>query len=314
MQTNNLVAGGQVPDLLSAIYGIEVKHEEKITEADRVYCQSQQEELYKTLDQLDRWYAVFTADAERFRETRKFSYKPNGRMDMGYYSRPYSENPTDYEAYAFEPFDSIDTLADLNGKAQREFARRIVGYFRRTYHVEVPDPDIDRNNLPMGARPVYTTYVDRVIEHLGGRSFRTTAEEELIARFHDVVHDVRNGVKPILTGNKITFHQVFYLDSFSLGYGDVQISYSKRGDVETFCAGIAFGADDTLSGGSGIVCGFDIYKSFDPARWYDLTLSHADSMKFYKNGRIDVKFPSRADAEACYLKLRLNEIRTQEED
>ena len=35
----------------------------------------------------------------------------------------------------------------------------------------------------MGFRPVYDTYVDVVIEHLGGKSFRETAVEELLARF-----------------------------------------------------------------------------------------------------------------------------------
>ncbi len=37
--------------------------------------------------------------------------------------------------------------------------------------------------MRMGFRPVYQTYVDMVIEHLGGKSFRETAEEELLARF-----------------------------------------------------------------------------------------------------------------------------------
>ena len=37
----------------------------------------------------------------------------------------------------------------------------------------------------MGFRPVYQTYVDMVIEHLGGKSFRETAEEELLYRFQE---------------------------------------------------------------------------------------------------------------------------------
>lgn len=49
-------AGGQ-PDLLSAIYGIQVRNQEKISTEDHRYCQSQQDLLYKTLDQIDRWYA-----------------------------------------------------------------------------------------------------------------------------------------------------------------------------------------------------------------------------------------------------------------
>ena len=39
----------------------------------------------------------------------------------------------------------------------------------------------------MGFRPQYMTHVDTVIEHLGGRSFRKTAEDELIKRFLQLV-------------------------------------------------------------------------------------------------------------------------------
>jgi hypothetical protein len=31
-------------------------------------------------------------------------------------------------------------------------------------------------------------------------------------------------------------------------------------------------------------------------------------MKFYKNGRIDVKFKDAASAETCFRKLKLNEL------
>lgn len=55
--------------------------------------------------------------------------------------------------------------------------------FNKTYNVSVPVPKIDEKTLHMGFRPVYETYVDMVIEHLGGKSFRETAEEELLKRF-----------------------------------------------------------------------------------------------------------------------------------
>lgn len=53
--------------------------------------------------------------------------------------------------------------------------------------------------MRMGFRPVYQTYVDTVIEHLGGKSFRETAEEELLARFLKTVQPSRwSKVKPEL--------------------------------------------------------------------------------------------------------------------
>ena len=42
----------------------------------------QQELLYKTLDQIDRWYAVFKEEAEQYQAERKFHYEENGKVSM----------------------------------------------------------------------------------------------------------------------------------------------------------------------------------------------------------------------------------------
>ena len=41
---------------------------------------------------------------------------------------------------------------------------------------------------------------------------------------------------------------------------------------------------------------------------YDLTTTNAEQIRFYKNGRIDVKFKDSATAESCFKRLRLDEI------
>lgn len=95
-------------------------------------------------------------------------------------------NHYDDESYShneFKPFDIINDLVDKNCNANANFANRIISYFNKTYNVSVPVPKIDEKTLHMGFRPVYETYVDMVIEHLGGKSFRETAEEELLKRF-----------------------------------------------------------------------------------------------------------------------------------
>ncbi len=67
----------------------------------------------------------------------------------------------------------------------------------------------------MGFRPQYMTHVDTVIEYLGGRSFRKTAEDELIKRFLQLVKPNRwSKVKPELKGDKIFFPNIVIFDSF----------------------------------------------------------------------------------------------------
>lgn len=311
MQTTTATKAGNAPDLLSGILSVQVRNEDKITEQDRIYCQNQQEMLYKTLDQIDRWYAIFKEEAEQYREERKFHYEENGKVSMrDFYS--YHNDRDDYSHNEFKPFDILNDMVDKNCNANANFASRIISYFNKTYNVSVPVPGIEKNTLPMGFRPIYETYVDAVIEHLGGKSFRETAEEELLNRFLYVVRpSCWSKVKPELKKDKIMFPEILRFDESYLSYNRNQIHYNYRGDIETFCEGIAFGADDTIHGSSNMITGFQ-GDNVDVSGWYDLTTTNAEQIRFYKNGRIDVKFKDSEAAESCFKRLRLDEITLRE--
>ena len=49
------------------------------------------------------------------------------------------------------------------------------------------------------------------------------------------------------------------------------------------------------------------------SRWYDLTMTNAEQIRFYKNGRIDIRFKDSAAAESCFKRLRLDEITLREQ-
>lgn len=302
-------SGGAEPsDLLSAIYDVEVRNEEKITEADRLFCQQQQDELYEVLEQLEHWYALFTSDAKQYKQSHKISYKPNGKIVVSTPYCSYEELPSDYRMFEFKPFDDIDKLVDLNYSACDAFAQRIVRYFNRTYNVSTPMPTIDAETLTMGARPHYTTYVDLVLEHLGGRNFRQTAEDEIIRRFRKMVEPgMWATVKPELKGDRIVFPNVVLFDDFYFYYSQNHIHYNYSADLECFCEGIVFGADGRLNGGRQFLSGFNS-DDVDLKRWYDLTTENSVQLRFYKNGRIDAKFADATAAERCYRCLQLNEI------
>ena len=311
MQTTTAPKAGNAPDLLQGILSVQVRNEDKITEQDRVYCQTQQNLLYKTLDQIDRWYAVFKEEAEQYQAERKFHYEENGKVSMrDFYT--YHNDRDDYSHNEFKPFDLINDLVDKNRNANANFANRIISYFNKTYNVSVPEYKIDEKALPMGFRPVYDTYVDVVIEHLGGKSFRETAVEELLARFLNTVRpSCWSKVKPELKKDKITFPEILRFDEFYQSYNRNQIDYNYRGKIETFCEGIAFGADDTIHGSSGMIIHFND-NDVSVTDWYDLTTTNAEQIRFYKNGRIDVRFKDSAAAESCFKRLRLDEITLRE--
>ena len=83
-------------DLLSGILNIQVRNEDKITEQDRIYCQNQQDELYKTLDQIDSWYKIFKAEADKYEGSIKFKYEENGSNTVRSYHDYYNKEKEDY--------------------------------------------------------------------------------------------------------------------------------------------------------------------------------------------------------------------------
>lgn len=310
MHTTTAQAGGRT-DLLSGILGVEIRNEEKITAQDRLFCEKQQEMLYNALEQIDQWYGIFTKEAEKYRESHKISYKENGKIS---YTEKLYPDDSNYSHHEFRPFKSINMLASANHSANQNFASRIIGYFNRTYNVSVPVPEIDGDTLKMGFRPQYMTHVDTVIEHLGGRSFRKTAEEELIKRFHQLVKPHRwSKVKPELKGDKISFPNIVVFDSFYYDYNRTNhVHYNYHGNISTLCEGIAFGSDDVLCGDKGMVMRLN-QDNVDISGWYDLMTTNATRMKFFRNGRIDVRFKDREVASLCFNRLRLDELRLQEE-
>ena len=117
MQTTTFKTGG-APDLLSGILSVEVRNEDKITEQDRQFCQNQQDMLYKTLDQIDRWYAIFKEEAEQYRVERHFSYNDNGKVSMrDFYS--FNNGKDDYSHNEFKPFDILNDLVDRTATPTR---------------------------------------------------------------------------------------------------------------------------------------------------------------------------------------------------
>lgn len=311
MNTSTTTCVGDNADMLSGILGVEIRNEEKITGQDRLFCEKQQEMLYKALEQIDYWYGIFTEEAEKYRESHRIGYKING--EISYREKLYPDD-SNYAHHEFKPFKSINMMVYANLNANQNFASRIIGYFNRTYNVSVPIPEIDGDTLKMGFRPQYMTYVDAVIEHLGGRSFRQAAEEELLKRFHRLVKPGRwSKIKPELKGDKISFPNVIAFDDFHYdNYRKNHVHYNYYGSISSFCEGIAFSSDNVLCGDSGIVPKLD-QNDVDISGWYGLTTTNATGIKFFRNGRVDVRFQNREAASLCFNRLRLDELRLQEE-
>jgi hypothetical protein len=305
-EMNEITQAGGTPDLLSSIMGVMVRNEEKIVAEDREFCEARQMSLHATLHQLKWWYSLFTSNAERYRESHSLTYTENGSVDTSKLSRRWSSSEReDYEEFEFLPFDGIDNVVQLYGKAVEAFGCDIIRYFNRKYDVSVSRPDFDDEKLQIGFLPTYQTYVDAVIEYLGGKSFCEIAEEELLSRFHNVVlPHYRRKLSAELKGDKIVFSDILRFESYSW-QETLHLTNSASDSLNTLCAGIMFGMTGSLTGGTDFIAGYN-RTEIDVSRWYGMNTAGSMSVKFFKNGRVDFRFESADAAERCWKKLRLD--------
>ncbi len=86
-----------------------------------------------------------------------------------------------------------------------------------------------------------------------------------------------------------------------------KISYNYSGELETLCAVSLTVRMMYCAATRKMIIRFDD-NDVSVNDWYDLTTTNAEQIRFYKNGRIDVKFKDSAAAESCFKRLRLDEI------
>jgi len=55
-------------------------------------------------------------------------------------------------------------------------------------------------------------------------------------------------------------------------------------------------------------------ENVDTTEWYPFGIGDGIMFKFFKNGRLDVKFKDAGAAERCWKKLRLDTLKTTDGD
>ena len=281
-------------DLFSDILNIKVRNEDMINEADQAYCMEQQDKLHRTLKQIEHWYSLFKEDAEK---------NPPQPID-------YERN---YVQYEFRPHKQLSELEKNYHRAIEQFAGNLIRYFNENYHLSVPIPQIEEKTLKIGERPTYSTYINEVFGHLNGRTFQEAAEEELIEQIHKLVKPSKwTPVRVELKKDCFVFKNIIFWDSFVLDYrNEYSLSYDIISKLALLCKGIAFGTKGYINCGTGIILGFD-RQNVRLSEWYNLFIQDGLKIRFYKNGRIDVKFKDAAAAENCFRSLKLDSLKDEQ--
>ena len=137
------------------------------------------------------------------------------------------------------------------------------------------------------------------------RTFCDTAKDEMKNNFLNDVKKYRGGHNVSVKSKVITIHNAIYVsDRFD---GTSYIDYGAARRLEQFLQYLILCADDQIVDTSGTIQGLDTIHT-DFSRWYDTTSNSIESVKVYKNQRIDFRFKTASAALACYNKLGLEAL------
>lgn len=292
-------------DMLQVFDKIEVNNLDKISEDDRIFCENQQKSLYETLDQLKKWYDLFLPEVLKYKDSFRIKIKTNGEVEFHEPHDPnhYQTIPVNYKRFQFYPFETINKIVEKRRNAITKFGNAILHHFSETYGICEPDCDIDYDSLSIDYEPNYITYVDLVLLNLGGLGFREVAENELIESFHKTIHRYNKHDLPDIKGKTITFYDLLTLES---NYRNgLRLSYESKRHLHNFCKGLAFFGQGRLNGDWGIIWTFN-EDNVDISDQYPLAID--DDLKFFKNGRVDIRFKDAATAQHFYKTMKLAQL------
>lgn len=294
-------------DLFTQILQMEMTREDTIPEEDAAYCRSLKESLDRTLDSLKEWYDKL----DKLTETMGHDYQIN-RYDDGRitgFERSVCFDSLEKQ-FAFDPFKPMTDLAEKYVSACTAFRNKLIRYFNDKYSISVSSysrDSSDQHTIISGTHPTWEDTVQDVIAHLGGRSFRDTAEDEIINRLHNMVTGWRGQLRARLTGRTISLiDQLGYSD-----YTPCRMDYSYRQKLDQMTNAMLLGAERRIDGGIGSIRGLNTdYTIF--GEWYETDSEVIDGVKFYKNGKIDFRFRDTQSASDCWAYLRLDQIKDED--
>lgn len=290
-------------DMLTVFDQIEIDQEPEIPMDDKVYCERMQAQCHTTLRHLQTWHERFKTEAEKYADQYAISYSPSGFVEISPLARQDEKEQDEFEKFHFNPFKIINNIADNYQRACYFFGSVIMRYFEEKYRFSILRPDFE-DTVSMGFLPDYKLYVDHIVSRLNGQTFREKAEEEIIIRTLKAARYGELGIPPKLQEKIIHFFDIIETDDYQCSRGLYQIAYGTDTWISNICAGLILFATGSIQGNIGSIPEFNKHN-VQVGKWYDMLTDKIEAIRFYVNGRIDVRFSTPAAAAECFHFLRL---------
>ncbi len=271
--SSDLVFESPTINLLEKFSSIDITVDQRISELETEYCKRQEMIFYETRDLLKKYLNEMTILHEKYNE--KDSYR--GQEESFLYK-----------------YDDLNKVKDRITSIYKAFISRITGFFVNRHKITLSSSEIekkyDENSIS------YSIVLDEIFEQLGGLSFKDKADEEIRAASRDIVYNKTNIQ---ITKNKLSISDCIYWytgivdDSKSVSYDDrrvkplfLALSHFMNDSVEMLpCLNEVY---QEFSRGS---------KEYDIFSKYEIGIFNVESLKVFKNGKIEIVFNEHENAE-----------------
>lgn len=201
------------------------------------------------------------------------------------------KNPFNEESYRFI-VDSSDDINPINKrleKLKKDFVQRLCWYFAGKYKVTISDNFMDKYSDQIS----YKNILDEIFLQLGGFSFEEKAVNEIKSNMKSIIERYNGDPRVTLKGNKLIFDGLCLVryDDIWKNY-EIAGYYGRESAIKFYTALNHF--DHNQKGISGELVNFMDAKGRDNPNLFNkyefVTMNKLKSIKFYKNGKVDVEF------------------------
>lgn len=280
-------------DILSTFENIEIKNDNRLCEEDLNTCKQYQEKFNNIKDFILK-QIEFTENQPKLKTT----YYDENEDRYKYYNTYIS---TEY---------LINRLKEHLIKEAKTFNNALVSYFESKYKVdlykvyyekgkyEITDEDIE--NFDMFIDLNYDTVLEKIYSQLDGFDFQSKAKQEVKDNFKNQFKYSLDKYK--INKNKLTFNDL-YIISYDGIWKEYQISYYAENNAKAFINALNLFENNNTDKTElsnlflneyGVIKKEGVDELFSKCKLE--TFSKIKSLKFFKNGRVDIEF---ASSEIC---------------
>lgn len=258
---------------LERFNAVDVSAVTRLSPVEADFCEIEEEVYFETRNVLQNNLKELTALYEKYKGQQFYD------RGIGYLSN-----------------SDISDLEQRITRCYRDFVFRIVSYFERRHKIQLfPDAIREKYNEDTITSSIV---VDEIFNQLGGLTFNEKAIEEIKAASRAIIYRKSNiGI----TKNKLTVPDLVYWRD---GFSDNTMKNLDWNDnrVKPLFFALSHFSDDSLNMAERLTSIYsELQKGsehYDIWAKYEVTINKIESLKVFKNGKIEIVFTDNSNAEA----------------